>query len=305
MLTMLKELNCREQVFFSLAGHSYSIGDGRTARLWGSVLDMGKTNRKRPHYHAMQMLNDVLAGDLVATQHSGDNPTWSINNMNRVTFTNAHHLQSFAFQNGTQRGLVVFNLHRTSALDVRFTGPNAPAGTLTLRRLTSTNITDNNETADIVAPTSQTLTSFDPAQPLSLPPYSMTLLQWTPPARQAWRYQHFGTVAGTGSAADDADPDGDGLANLLEYAVGSHPAQSSSSPWTTSHSGGYLSLNINKNALASGVTWSAESSNDLLTWHPEQTVTLIDNGSTFSARDSVPMNSSTRRFIRLRVTTSP
>ena len=41
------------------------------------------------------------------------------------------------------------------------------------------------------------VTTPDPAQPLTLPPYSVTLLQWTPPARQAWRYQHFGTVAAT------------------------------------------------------------------------------------------------------------
>lgn len=305
MLVMLKELNCRDQVFFSLAGHSYSLGDGRTARLWGSVLDMGKTNRKRPHYHAMQMLNDVLAGDLVRTTHRGDDPTWSVNNMNRVTFANAHHLQSFAFKDGMHRRLVLFNLHRTSTLDVRFTGPNAPAGTITLRRLTSSLITDNNETADIVAPATQTIASFDPAQPLTLPPYSMTLLQWTPPARQAWRYQHFGSVAGTGSAADDADPDADGLTNLLEYALGTLPTHASPSPWTASMTGGFLSLSVGRNATASGVTWSAESSSDLITWHPEQTVTLIDNADTFSARDSVPMNAATRRFMRLRLSALP
>lgn len=305
MLVMLKELNSRDQVFFSLAGHSYALGDGRTARLWGSVLDMGKTNRRRPHYHAMQMLNDVLAGDLVRTQHSGDDPTWSINNMNRVTFTNAHHLQSFAFKNGTQRGLVVFNLHRTSALDVRFTGPNAPTGTLTLRRLTSGSINDNNETADVVAPATQTLTSFDPTQPLSLPPYSMTLLQWTPSARQAWRYQNFGTVASTGSAADDADPDGDGLSNLLEYALGTLPTQRSAIPWLSSMATGYLSLSVPKNASASDVTWSAESSDDLITWHPEQTVLLVNDGGTFAARDSVPFGSVPKRFLRFRVTAAP
>jgi hypothetical protein len=242
---------------------------------------------------------------MLRTTSSGDNPTWSITNTNRVTFTNAHHVQSFAFKNGTQRGLVVFNLHRTNALDVRFSGPNAPAGSLTLRRLTSANITDNNETAEIVAPTSQTLTSFDPAQALSLPPYSMTVLQWTPPARQAWRYQHFGTVAGTSTAADDADPDGDRLTNLLEYALGTLPTQSSSTPWVTTTTSGYLSLSIAKNATASGITWSAESSDDLLTWHPEQTVTLIDNATTFTVRDSVPIGAAARRFLRLRVTAAP
>jgi alpha-L-arabinofuranosidase len=307
MLVMLRELGTREQCMMSLAGHRYTWPDssGKTAALWGVTLDMDKTHRRRPTFHALSMLNDVLGGDLLLTQHSGEDPTWSINNMNRVTFTNAHHLQSHAFQNGTQRGLIVFNLHRTSALDVRFTGPNAPAGTLTLRRLNSANITDNNETAEVVTPTTQTLTSFDPAQPLSLPPYSMTVLQWTPPARQAWRYQNFGTVASTGSAADDADPDGDGLSNLLEYAIGTLPTQTSPSPWSPSTASGYLGLSIAKNAAASGVTWSAESSDDLTNWHPEQTVTLIDNATTFTVRDSVPVGAATRRFLRLRVTAVP
>lgn len=305
MLMMLRELNCREQVFFSLAGYRHSLGDGRTAALWGAMLDMGKTNRKRPHYYAMQTLNDALAGDLVRTTHSGDDPTWSVENMNRVTFTGAHCLQSHAFKNGPQRCVVVFNLHRATPLDVRFTGPNAPADTITLRRLTSGSVNDNNETADVVAPTTQTLTNFDPAQPLSLPPYSMTLLQWTPPARQAWRYQHFGTVAATGSAADDADPDGDGLANLLEYAIGTLPTQSSATPWIADINSGCLSLSITKNASASGVVWSAESSDDLINWHPEQTLTLIDDATTYSARDTVPPGAVPRRFLRLRVSAAP
>ncbi|MBL9183209.1 MAG: hypothetical protein JNN17_13815 [Verrucomicrobiaceae bacterium] len=307
MLVMLRELGTREQCMMSLAGHRYTWPDasGKTAALWGVTLDMDKTHRRRPTFHALRLLNDVLGGDMLRTTSSGDNPTWSITNTNRVTFTNAHHVQSFAFKNGTQRGLVVFNLHRTNALDVRFSGPNAPAGSLTLRRLTSANITDNNETAEIVAPTSQTLTSFDPAQALSLPPYSMTVLQWAPPARQAWRYQYFGTVAGTSTAADDADPDGDGLSNLLEYALGTLPTQSSSTPWVTTNTSGYLGLSIAKNASASGITWSAESSDDLLTWHPAQTVTLIDNATTFTVRDSVPIGAAARRFLRLRVTAAP
>ncbi|MFM7606221.1 MAG: hypothetical protein ACKO8Z_13625, partial [Prosthecobacter sp.] len=130
-------------------------------------------------------------------------------------------------------------------------------------------------------------------------------LQWTPPARQAWRYQYFGTVAGTSTAADSADPDGDGLTNLLEYALGTLPTQTSPTPWTTTTTSGYLGLSVAKSASASGITWSAESCDDLSNWHPEQTVTLIDNATTFSVRDSVPVGAASRRFIRLRVTAAP
>jgi hypothetical protein len=181
MLVMLRELNCRDQVFFSLAGHRYSLNDGtgRTSALWGAVLDMGKTDRKRPHYHALQFLNTALAGDLVATTHAGDDPTWTVSNQNRVTYTNAHCLQSHAFASGTNRSLIVFNLHRTSALDVNFTGGNAPSGTVTLRRLTSASITDGNETANVVAPPTNTLANFNPAQNVTLPPFSMNVFAWS------------------------------------------------------------------------------------------------------------------------------
>jgi len=181
MLVMLRELNCRDQVFFSLAGHRYSLNDGtgRTSALWGAVLDMGKTDRKRPHYHALQLINAALAGSLVATTHTGDDPTWTVNNLNRVTYTNAHHLQSHAFASGTNRSLIVFNLHRTSALDVNFADGNAPSGTVTLKRLTSANITNNNETASVVVPTTNTLANFNPAQNLTLPPFSMSVFEWS------------------------------------------------------------------------------------------------------------------------------
>jgi hypothetical protein len=41
--------------------------------------------------------------------------------------------------------------------------------------------------------------------------------------RQAWRRLHFGTIEPAGEAADSADPDGDGLENLVEYAYGTNP----------------------------------------------------------------------------------
>ena len=40
---------------------------------------------------------------------------------------------------------------------------------------------------------------------------------------EIWRDQHFSTIANTGDAADDADPDDDGYANLLERAFGLNP----------------------------------------------------------------------------------
>ena len=45
----------------------------------------------------------------------------------------------------------------------------------------------------------------------------------TPP--ELWRFQHFGIIPNTGIAADSADPDKDGLVNLLERAFNLNPNQ--------------------------------------------------------------------------------
>lgn len=181
MLVMLRELGCRDQLFFSLPGNRFTRSDSKTVALWGAVLDMGRTDRKRPSYEAQRLLNESLAGDLLMTAHSGDNPTWSVTNMNRVSYAGAHAIQSFAFRDRGRRSLLAFNLLRASAHDVSFTGPYAPTGTVTLTRLTSAAITDNNESNAIVATVTQTLPAFAPAQTLTLPPFSLTRLAWTEP----------------------------------------------------------------------------------------------------------------------------
>jgi hypothetical protein len=178
MLPMLRELACRDRLFFSLPGNRFTRSDGKTAALWGAVIDMGKTNRRRPHYEAQRLLNESLAGNLVQTSHSGDNPTWSVTNMNRVTFANAHAIQSFAFDDHGRRSLLLFNFLRTAAHDVTFSGPYAPTGAVALARLTSSSINDNNESNDVVVTTSQALPDFAPSQTLTLPPFSLTRLQW-------------------------------------------------------------------------------------------------------------------------------
>jgi hypothetical protein len=44
----------------------------------------------------------------------------------------------------------------------------------------------------------------------------------------SWRLQYFNTSENTGPAADDADPDHDGLTNFTEYAFGLNPADRAS-----------------------------------------------------------------------------
>jgi alpha-L-arabinofuranosidase len=184
MLMMLRELKARDQGLFSLPGYEFQTGSNTWSRVWGVARDMGVTDRKRPQFLAVRLLNEVLAGNLVETTHHGDDPTWNVTNVNRINYTGAHYLQSYAFSNGRSNAVVVFNLHRTDPLTVNFAGNRAPAGSVTLKRLSSNAITDNNENSENVFVTTQSLAEFDPGEPVSLPPFSLSVFQWaiTPPS---------------------------------------------------------------------------------------------------------------------------
>jgi hypothetical protein len=133
---------------------------------------------------------------------------------------------------------------------------------------------------------------------------------------QQWQISHFGVDATNPSIAGDlADPDKDGIPNLLEYALNSDPRAPSSSTLPVASSAidsadskPHLLLTASLNALATDITVFAEVSSDLVTWNSGPTFTEIasdtPNGSmhTVVFRDLTPLSSGVRRFIRLKVT---
>jgi hypothetical protein len=118
----------------------------------------------------------------------------------------------------------------------------------------------------------------------------------------AWRFANFTTpeLATPSISGETADPDGDQLANLLEYALGLAPKSPDVSPVATIDLNGYLALFVTKNPAASDVSWSAQVANELSIWQPA--VTTEDTVNTFTARDNVLMDSTDKRFIRLKIT---
>lgn len=66
------------------------------------------------------------------------------------------------------------------------------------------------------------ITSTDPDES----PFTISLAGTGVTAAELWRYQYFLTTADSGDAADIADPDLDGVSNLLERAFNLHPKQS-------------------------------------------------------------------------------
>jgi hypothetical protein len=187
MLLMLRDNGAVDQALFALP--EYANGFNNTAhpdahelvKLWGAVVDMGgETNRVRPSFLAEQLANEAIGGKMIEATQTGSNPTWdqpkSVNG--DVQLTGAHFIQSFAFNDNGHYSLVLFNLSRSGALPVVFSGSSAPHGTVKYSRLSSSKPTDNNENAQVVSIKRTTLTDFKPSEVFALPPYSMTVLSW-------------------------------------------------------------------------------------------------------------------------------
>src|SRR5262249_37481116 len=112
------------------------------------------------------------------------------------------------------------------------------------------------------------------------------------------------------------DTDGDGLTNLVEYAVGSDPknsadANSGISIWITQDSGNrYLAMRFNRrvNAAALQLQYLPEVSADKATWYSDNenvlqlSVTPLNSEfDTVIVRDQTPITPAAARFIRLHI----
>ena len=106
---------------------------------------------------------------------------------------------------------------------------------------------------------------------------------------------------------DAADPDHDGIGNLLEYAFGSNPTQADVSRLpVVSMQNGYLTISFIQRLAPTDVAYSVEVSGDLATWTSGSTtqmsVTSIDSTTQrVVVRDNTLASSTAKRFIRVRV----
>ncbi|WP_461786533.1 LamG-like jellyroll fold domain-containing protein [Prosthecobacter sp.] len=120
-----------------------------------------------------------------------------------------------------------------------------------------------------------------------------------------WRQTHFGSTARTGSAADNEDPDKDGMPNLLEYALNLPPNAASRVPASVQATGGNLEYLYNRGTAAfnGGTAFQVQWSDDLTTWSTTGVVEslLSDNGTHQQVKATLPAGSGSRRFVRLRV----
>ncbi len=124
-----------------------------------------------------------------------------------------------------------------------------------------------------------------------------------------WRIQNFGPGAtNSGAAADDANPAGDGITNLLKYSLGLSP-QIPYAPGTAFATDleppGFLMMTVSKNPAATDVSLAIEVTGDLSTpsaWSTEGTTVDENTQTMLRAHDNTAIGGAANRFIRLKVT---
>ncbi len=135
-------------------------------------------------------------------------------------------------------------------------------------------------------------------------------------AYSSWQNSHFtgAELSDPSISGDLADPDHDGLCNLLEYAFGFDPKTPNSASPPAAGSvvqGGssYLTLSYNQAKAAADLVYTPQVSGNLRAWSSgsgsTQQVNVVDQGATqrVTVRDLVPITASTpQRYMRLEVT---
>jgi hypothetical protein len=92
---------------------------------------------------------------------------------------------------------------------------------------------------------------------------------------EAWKFAHFAANANNDAIAGDlADPDGDGIANLLEYAMASDPNVGGTEGTTSGVIvANHFQLHLRRNTSASDLTYIVQAGNTLGTWADLMTYT--------------------------------
>ena len=140
-------------------------------------------------------------------------------------------------------------------------------------------------------------------------------------ASESWRLQFFGSAENSGNAADLATPDGDGIANLIKYALCLTPGQNGAGSLpkariATNSGNRYLSLSFRRDPARNDVTilvevqanlggaWTeiARSVNGAAFTGPAGVTETDAAGDTkdVEIRDTQTVGSASRRFMRIR-----
>lgn len=126
-------------------------------------------------------------------------------------------------------------------------------------------------------------------------------------ALESWRETHFGTTSNSGDAADTADPEDDGIANLMEWALNLSPMNPDTLPTTLARNGSNIEFTYSRSVAAvnAGAGFSVQWSDTLAaaSWSSSGVSEQIlgDDGIMQSVKATVPAGSGGWRFVHLEI----
>jgi len=188
MLLELRDHKIRTQCMFNLIQLGYRAHGIGPVRIWGGALNMRQgRERYRPTFLVCSLANQVIAGDLVETRHSGAEPKvaakglWKRKQQEFSTYSYPA-IFSYAFRKESRKGLILLNLHTSEAQSVEIRFPDGDKErTVQSWLLTGEKFTDTNEFEERtrkVATRESKIPAFRSGHRLTLPPFSMVGLVW-------------------------------------------------------------------------------------------------------------------------------
>lgn len=175
MLRYLQEFGVRTQAVYELVEFSTEINK-TNARLFGILRDIEATGRRRPTFYALAAVNRIVGGDMLAVRSQG--PFFTQTPVNGVLAnTDVPYVQAYAFREGNRYGVALFNLDIAAARPVTLNVPAAGARA-TLTELVAPLYADNEDRQAVALQTRGI--AFGRSTTLTLPPHSLTVIEWTP-----------------------------------------------------------------------------------------------------------------------------
>jgi len=129
----------------------------------------------------------------------------------------------------------------------------------------------------------------------------------------SWRTQYFGSANNSGIGADTNAPAGDGIANLVKYALGMNPTVPATNGLPEMKmTNNKLSLTFNRQKSATDVVYEVQAAGDLFGFSNNPTVLWSSASNAYgggtnpsqsvTVQDTVGTGSTNRRFMRLQIT---
>jgi hypothetical protein len=283
--------------------HSYWDNSADTSGFRNMGLVNANTGVRKKSWHSFQLLLAKIEGFSSATLLSSGDGT-----DNNTSGGNGVWIVRFDFADGTRRWVAWSPNGQSTTL----TGLSAAAS------VTLTTVVPTALSSDGLTPTWSTSTASVNNSALTLTLVDAPTLIEVASSYALWRQARFNSteLTETSLSGDTADPDTDGLPNLLEYALGTDPRAanpSSAAPavsTTTSASDNlpHLTLTARLAASATDLDFTVEVSADLQTWQSgasfTETVsdTTADGVRTLIVRDLTALDATnSKRFLRLAV----